>query len=177
MTHRRNRFSSAFQSAGMGIGCALVSACAVNAPPIVRSDNAGSPGFSKIALIAPDENQSQRLQLNTAIGSAFEARGIGLADDAGAVGEVAIADSPSSVGLYAVADGASDENARPIAQIRKRRWYDACKAARTKATLAVFDRASGELIKRSAVESITCEGDAPPMDEMAELLTAEILSN
>lgn len=154
--------------------CALISGCAVNAPPVLRSDNGLSRDISRIHLITPEENQPQRIALHDALSDALGAKGIEVSDDANTIGEVAIAGSPSTVGLYAGEAGASDDNARPIAQIRKSRWYDGCKASRMKASLAVFDRTSGDLITRSEVESVTCEGDPMPMAEIAELLVDEV---
>ncbi|MEL7190190.1 MAG: hypothetical protein AAGK17_11605 [Pseudomonadota bacterium] len=178
MTRHKDRSSSALKSTGIAICLALLAGCSVTTPPVLRSDIGVARDFAQIDLLEPEQEQVQRLELHNSVSVALQSHGIAVLDDPNSdtVGEVAIADSPGTVGLYAGEAGKSDENARPIAQIYDSRWYESCETSRMKASLAVFDRATGALIKRSEVESITCVGDALPTDQIAELLTRELIS-
>ncbi|MEL7198591.1 MAG: hypothetical protein AAGL10_09775 [Pseudomonadota bacterium] len=174
MNLSQDSFAIALKPVGMALFCALMTGCAVNAPVVLQSNTDTPVGFSELQLIAADKDQAHRSALHTAVSRVLEGEGVTISDDAGTVGEIAIADSDSSVGLYASEAGASDDNAQPIAQIREKRWYDGCGTSRTKASIAVFDRASGNLIKRSQVESVTCTGSPLPIDEIADLLVDEL---
>ncbi len=99
-----------------------------------------------------------------------------IAEDADAVADFAISVSPSPVGLYASEAGKSDDQPEQIATTRKQRWYDACEAVRVQASLVLYNRGNGELLKSSKAESMGCEGDMP-VAELAELLADDLLAD
>lgn len=177
MRQSLGRFSILRNSAGLAVCCALLAGCSVKTEPLLRSETGTLRSFSQIALIAPEAEQIHRLRLHNAVASALASQGIDANADSNAVGEVAIAVSPSTVGLYAGEASAPDDQSRPIADIRNERWYDGCGTARIKASLAVFDRGTGELIKRSQVERHICAEKELPAEELAQLLVSELTGN
>lgn len=154
----------------------LTSACAVRSPPELRTSQGSPTGLSALDLLAPDNEQSQRVAMHAALTDALSDQGVSISSGAPAVGEFSISSGDAGVGLYVSEAGETALEPRPVAEARKARWLDLCTPVRVQASLAVFDRASGSLVKRSSAHGTICEGDETPYANLAAILTENLLS-
>lgn len=168
---RQGLKSAALFGAGLGlIGCAVTS------PPVITASNGGSvSAISNVNLLKPDNDQTQPGLLHAALVQEFARRNVEVSSDADTVAEMSYASGPSSMGLYTSQSGEPDTEAAQLAETRKSRWYDACKTVRVRASLALFDRGSGELKGTSSAQSTLCANATPNHAEIAKLLINDAL--
>lgn len=156
---------------------ALVSGCAVRSTPEIKTSDGAKLILGSIHLLLPEAEQSQRLAMHAALTDALSGRGIAVSKDAETVGEFSVSSGDAQVGVYVSEAGKSDREPRPVSEPRKSRWLDLCTPVRVQAGLAVFDRSSGKLAKRSSAQATVCEGDELPFTELAAILTDNILTD
>ncbi len=171
---RNQRFLS---STVLAASCGLAAACAVTEAPQISSSIGAAPRSQSVHLLEPDKDQAQLLALHSALKESLAGKGILLAEDADVVAELGISQRPATLGVFAGEAGANTEPPRPVAEPRKARLLDLCEAMTVEANLALFDRASGELVQQSKAQGTICEGKEPPMDEFAEVLVSKLTSD
>ncbi len=159
---------------------ALLAGCSVVSPPeLVVSSQAAPRSLSEITLLQPDEKQTEAVAFHAALVRQLDARGVTLSPNAGVVAEMSVATRSTSTGLYTNEAGKVDGEATALtgdeADVRKARWYDACRAASVRATLALFDRSTGEALGTSTAQSTICEKGQPDYSALARLLVSDAL--
>ncbi|MEM6266592.1 MAG: hypothetical protein AAF707_03635 [Pseudomonadota bacterium] len=157
--------------------CGLLLGCAVSVEPRLARSTGSSPELSQLHLLAADPAHPQRSELYVALQKKLEDRGIVISPEAPVIAELSLSITDASVGLYASEAGSPDTNAASMADPRRQRWYDGCKAIRVEASLAVFDRGDGALRKISEADSTICEDAAIPIYELAVILRDDLLRN
>ncbi|WP_432201304.1 hypothetical protein ACRAQ7_03620 [Erythrobacter sp. W53] len=155
----------------------LLAGCAVQTPPEIRSSRGEAASFSSVHLVASDPANTQRSAFYEALKAELTAQGLTVSDTAPMVTDYALASSAADLELYASEAGKTEDPPEQIADARKPHWTDRCKAARTRATLSVFERATGTLRKSSIAHATGCADQAPPFDELAKLLVADVLAD
>jgi len=164
------------KSAALFAACVGLIGCAVTSPPAIIASNAAPAGaISSVNLLKPEDDQTQPGLLHAALVQEFTLRGVDISSDADAVAEMSYSVGPSSMGLYTNQTGKPDSEAVQIAETRKSHWYDECEAVRVRASLALFDRGSGELMGTSSAQSTLCADATPNHAEIAKLLISEAL--
>lgn len=175
MTFERHAFHHTRAMPFMAV--VLLSGCTVYEPPAIQASQGSSTSTTSVALTAPDETQVNRVAFHGALSNVFASRGISIADTAPVVADFSISTSPADVALLASEAGKTENPPQPIADPRKPNWTDGCKATRVRATLALFDRASGNLMQSSTAHATICADSTPPYEEMATTLIADALPN
>lgn len=150
--------------------------CAVKTPPQIRVSDGQSNAITALNLLLPDAPQTQRMAMHSALAAELRNRGISLSPQADTIGEFAIASTDASLGVYTGEAGKSDEEPQPVAEPRDPKWLDICSPVRVQATLAVFDKSSGNLMKRSSAHSTICDGDALPYTELSKVLADDLVA-
>ena len=159
---------------------ALLTGCSVVSPPeLVVSSQAAPRSLSEINLLQPDDKQTESVAFHAALVRELAARGVPLSPKAGVVAEMSVATRSTSTGLYTNEAGKADGEATALtgdeSEVRKSRWYDACRAASVRATLALFDRTTGEALGTSTAQSTICEKGRPDHSALARLLVTDAL--
>jgi len=149
--------------------------CTVRSDPVVTSAPANPISITAISFVLEDDTPASRLALLSALKTQLVARGIDVDEGAPFVGDLALSNIAADVPLYASEAGQSQSEPEPIVEVREPRWIDACKAARTRATLAIFRVSDGALVNRSIAEAIVCADDEPPFAGLAKTLIDDIL--
>jgi len=155
----------------------LLAGCAVQTPPEIRSSRGDAASLSAVQLVSGDPADTQRAAFYSALKAELTAQGITVSETAPMVTDYAIATSAADLELYASEAGKTEEPPERIADPRESHWTDRCKATRIRATLSVFERASGTLRKSSIAHATGCADQAPPFDELAKLLVADVLAD
>ena len=150
--------------------------CAVKTPPQIRTSHGESSAITTLNLLPPDEKQTQRMAMHSALVKEFGERGVSLSPQADNIGEFAIASTDANLGVYMGKAGKTGEEPRPVAEPRDPKWLDICSPVRVQATLAVFDKGSGNLTKRSRAHSTICKGDALPYATLSKVLADDLLA-
>ena len=117
------------------------------------------------------------MSFHKAVVDELQRRGVEQNVDAAMVADLSLAVSAGTVGVYASEAGETAGEPEQLVTIRKSRWYDACKAIRVEASMVSFRRTDGELQKTSKAESMICEGQDLPLDELASLLVDDLLAD
>ncbi|MEL6530348.1 MAG: hypothetical protein AAFQ27_10320 [Pseudomonadota bacterium] len=166
------------QPAIIALAAACLAGCSVQSPPELRTSIGTAPSsIAQMQLIAPDSDQTQRGQFHQAVSRELQQRGVTLSETAGLVADLAMSVSPGPVGVFASEAGKTDNQPTQIGSTRKSRWYDSCEAVRVEASLALYDRTSGGLMKSGKAESFMCENGAPPYEDLARLLVDDLFGS
>jgi len=164
------------KSAALLGACVGLIGCAVTSPPAITASNGGAVSpISNINLLKPEDDQTQPGLLHAALVQEFARRNVEVSSDADIVAEMSYSSGPSSMGLYTSQSGKPDSEAEQVAETRQSRWYDACKTVRVRASLALFDRGSGELKGTSSAQSTLCADATPNHVEIAKILIGDAL--
>lgn len=155
----------------------LLAGCAVQTPPEISSSRGEPASLSSVQIVAGDPADTRRAAFYEALKAEFTAQGLTVSDTAPMVTDYAFATSAADIELHASEAGKVEDPPEKIADARKSHWLDVCKAARTRATLSVFERSSGTLRKSSVAHATGCADKAPPFDELAKLLVADVLAD
>lgn len=151
--------------------------CAVAEAPMITS-SAGSVGDMKtVSVIEGDAEQLGRMEFANELGAAFQQRGIARAENGDYIADFSV----GAVGgqVWVALDEGKEKDAAPLslATETKSSIFDKCEKQRVRASLALFERASGELVGKNDAQAIICAGAELPMKELAELLVSDVLSN
>lgn len=159
------------------------SACAVKSPPQILNSTGGAAGTQTIALVPSEQESALRASFRENLKTAFKDRAIAYSDKAKVIGDFAISISPADVELASTiaeikraapresTDKAQDQtNIVTQSAARKSRLLDKCEAVRFRASLALFDSASGERFHRAESEAFGCKGDRAPLRQLSRAL-------
>lgn len=155
-----------------------LSACAVSTPLAITSTGQGLGSTSSVSLDSQEQPSSDRSRFGAALRSAFESRSIGFSADAPVLADFSVSQGDASAGVLAgKGEDTEDPDQRDwIATPRRSRSFDKCEAQRLRATLVLYDRASGAIIYRGSGEATECDFGQAEMAAMADGLVADALS-
>ena len=165
-------------SSGAAAGCALsLAACSVSSPLAITSTGDGVEQGSRLSLIIPQDAAPLETRFAAAVERALSSQSIGLADKSTLIAEITAAQSEASSGFLGGdwAQAVDEDNQDWIARPRRDRPLDRCKAQRLRATLTVYDSATGTLAYRGSGEAIECSFEEQALVEFAEELVADAL--
>lgn len=152
-------------------------ACAVGTPPEIKVSQGSAQTISSVTLISSDDEATQRASLAQSLRSAFQQRSVEVADNAPMIADFAIANSSGEVELAIDPAGGEDKTPQVKTVAVETSILDTCKPVRTRVTLALFDRESGNLVRKSEAESTSCPDDPLPFEAFAELLVGDVVSD
>ncbi len=157
--------------------CACLMGCAVTSPLATTQINGTRvAAVSEVDFPEPEAEQTEASQLRMALVQELGRRDISVTSDANMLAQMSYSASPSSIGIYANQSDNSDSEAVPMTDTRTSRWYDRCKTVRVRASLALFEKDSGELRSSSTVQATICDGDTADHDEVAQQLIDNVLA-
>lgn len=157
----------------------LLTACAVQTPPEILNSTGGAAGTRDIALLLPTDDESAlRVSFRDNLKAAFKDHAIAYDEEANVIGDFAISTMPANVELASTAVEASsassnetpDETIVTQSAARKSLLLDKCEAVRFRASLALFERKSGERIHRAESEAFGCKSNQAPLRRLAKAL-------
>lgn len=155
---------------------ASTAGCAVYSPPTITARTGAVASGSSVQLVADDATAGLRTDFAASLGKALAQNRFQMDDEGTLVADYAIATRDADTSLSG--EGAADP-ATPQLQsgARDSHWLDKCNADRLRATLAMFDRASGTMVYRGEAETDICRGAGFAIDALAELLVEDMLSS
>ncbi len=143
----------------LGVAFAVpLASCAVTEPLTITSTG-GESGLARgvaVALNMPDDPSSQRGRFAEALGEAMAARSVQIADDAPLLADISIARGDASGGVINGPGNPATSEQDWIATPRRDRRFDKCEAERLRATLVLYDRASGAIAYRGSGTATQC---------------------
>lgn len=166
---------SALRTGASLILLATASGCVVRTPPITSASNAISTKFESVKFVEVEEETANRASFQQALIGSLEARGVSQTSTASHVADFALAKHDAQMSLRT--GTVTGETFSNVVEPRKGHWLDQCKAERVRATLALYNAASGELEARSSAQSTICAGDTVAYRDIADVLVSEVLSS
>lgn len=153
----------------------LVAGCAVATPVAISASRGPAPGLARLAVMPVEAGQAEKADFAARLVEALGKRGVAAADDAPVLADLALASAPADVDLLLQTSAEAGASPGPLGTARASRWYDRCAARRTRASLALYDRASGALIAKSDAETVTCAADPAPLAALADAVVADAI--
>ena len=159
-------------------GCALaLCACSVSSPLAITSTGEGLERGASVAFAAVEDPAPLEARFRLVMEDTLASQSILLSDRANLIAQISAAQSDASSGLlsgdWAATIDEDDQNW--IAQPRPDRPLDRCNAQRLRATLTIYDRATGEVVYRGASEAIECSFGDEALDAFAQGLVADAM--
>lgn len=158
------------------------SACAVTQPiAVVATDLPGNPTqIDAVDMTIADKPEASN-RFGQALVSAFADAGVARTATAGLVADYGLSLAPASTAIVDKPRETDPANpaapARTIVLPRKGSPLDKCAAQRMKATLSLFDRATGELRYRGEGSAIECAFAPDDEAAMAAALVSDAMEN
>lgn len=163
---RTNLFGLALAIAATG--------CAVYSPPVITARTDGPIEAGPVELISAEDDSGLRASFAAALRRSLSASATGAKEGPALVADYAIAARQSGT---AVAGIPADQEIPVKSAARKKGWLDRCNATRLRASLAVFQKASGALVYRGEAETDFCKGKELAVDALAQLLVSDMQAN
>lgn len=157
----------------------LVAGCAVYSAPAIKDRTGKVAGLKEIAILAGDKDGKLRNRFREELQASFGSNGVKSVDTAETIGDFAISIIPADATIASskagIAKPATPSDINIKSEPRRSYIFDGCEAVRIRASLVLFDRASGNLLQRSEGTADGCKGETPPTQELAELLARNVL--
>lgn len=154
---------------------ALLSGCAVSTPATLSIAQASEVRTESVRLLGEDDESNLRVRFHSALRNSIKNRSIAVKEDADLIGDFAISARDATIAVQSAAQ--STDNADALEPGFKPRFYHKCKPDRIQAALVLYSRKSGEIKGRSEGEFLACPGDFSELDDLAELLVDQALSD
>lgn len=173
----RTRWAAARAGVVLAGSALALCACSVSSPLAITSTGEGLERGASVAFAPVEDAAPLEARFTATMENALASQSILLAENANLIAQISAAQSNASNGLlsgdWAATNDEDDQNW--IAQPRRDRPLDRCNAQRLRATLTIYDRATGEVVYRGASEAIECSFGDEALDAFAQGLVADAM--
>ncbi|MGB7374605.1 hypothetical protein [Pontixanthobacter sp.] len=161
------------RSAVLGMMMISLQACSINSAPVIERTGTGIARTSTVTLVGASETQTQS-QFRAALERHFSSYGIAQTEAGSFVVDYSISARPAEIGLARDdADGKAAGEIDYVSIPRDNQFLQKCGPQRLRATLVIFDRASGALSYRGIREINLCDVSVTSIEEMAAALVKD----